>query len=180
MSYPMEDRLSWYVVHTHRKQEDRTNNNLQGLGVETLAPKLRANKYNEFTGQPSHVVKSLFPNYIFARFRFNDLYYRIRYARGVQSLICFNNRPTPVDDEIIALVRSRIGSDGFVKMNDDLNVGDEVVITDGRFQSLCGIFERELSDTDRVSILLNTVGFQGHVVVDRNLVSRVALEARAS
>jgi len=61
-------------------------------------------------------------------------------------------------------------------MNDDLNVGDEVVIKDGRFQSLCGIFERELSDTDRVSILLNAVGFQAHVVVDRNLISRVAPE----
>jgi transcriptional antiterminator RfaH len=180
MSHATEDMLSWYVVHTHRKQEDRTKNNLQAFGVETLMPKLRTNKYNEFTGQLSHGVKPLFPNYIFTRFKFNDLYHRIRFTRGVQNLICFNNKPAPVDNEVIDLIRARMGSDGFVKMNDDLNVGDEVVITDRRFQNLCGIFERESSDTDRVSILLNAVGFQAHVVVNRNLISRVAREERAS
>ena len=176
MSHATEDMLSWYVVHTHRKQEDRTKDNLQALGVETLAPKLRTKKYNEFTGKLNHAVKPLFPNYIFTRFKFNDLYHRVRFTRGIQNLICFNNKPTPVDDEVIDLILARIDSDGFVRMNDDLNVGDEVVIKDGRFQSLCGIFERELSDTDRVSILLNAVGFQAHVVVDRNLISRVAPE----
>ena len=180
MSAAIEDTLSWYVIHTHPKQEERTNSNLQAFGLETLSPKLLVNKYNQFTGQRTRVVKPLFPGYIFSRFGFEQWYHRIRFTRGVHSLICFNNSPTPLDDEIVNLVRSRIGSDGFVKTGEDFKLGDQVVINDGRFQNLCGIFERELPDADRVRILLSTIGFQAHVVVDRNLVSKASAEERSA
>jgi len=173
------ESLSWYVVHTHPKQEDRTNINLQAYGIETVCPKFRANRYNEFSGQPIRVVKPLFPSYIFARFRYNDSYHRVRFARGVYGLVSFNNTPAPVDEEIIELIRSRIGSDGFVKPHEALKAGDEVVIKDGRFQNLCGVFEREMEDAERVSVLLNTVNFQAHVVVDRSLVNKVSQERRS-
>jgi len=175
-----EDTLNWYAIHTHPYQEERTNGNLQSLGLETLSPKLYVNKYNEFTGQPSRIVKPLFPTYIFTRFRFNQWYHRIKFTRGVHSLVCFNGQPVPLDEEIVTLVRSRIGNDGFVKTMQDLKAGDEVVITEGRFQKLRGIFERELPDTKRVRILLKAIGFQGHVVVNRSLVSKVPREDRAS
>ena len=178
MSSETRDALNWYVVHTHPKQEDRTDSNLQSWGIETLNPKLRVNRYNEFSGQPIRIVKPLFPSYIFARFRFNDSYHRVRFTRGVQNLICFNNKPTPVDDEMIDVIRSRIGKDGFVKTSEDFKAGDAVVIKEGRFQNFCGVFEREMEDADRVSILLNTVSFQTHVVVERTLVNKVSQESR--
>lgn len=167
------DSLSWYVVHTHPKQEDRTSDNLMAWGIETLTPKLRVKKYNEFTGRPTQLLKPFFPGYIFTRFRFNELYHKIRFTRGVHSLVCFDNKPIRVDDEIIVLVRSRIGDDGFVKDFEQLQAGDEVVINDGRFQDFCGVFERELPDAERVQILLNTVSFQAHIIVDRTLVNKV-------
>jgi transcriptional antiterminator RfaH len=173
MPTAIADTLHWYVVHTHPKQEDRANSNLQSSKLETLAPKLRVNKYNEFTGHVTRLVKPLFPGYIFSRFRFNELYHKIRFTRGVHSLICFNNEPTPIDDEIIELIRLRIGNDGFVKTAGELEIGDEVRIEDPRFENLRGVFERELPDAERVSVLLNTIGFQAHVVVDRNLVSKI-------
>ncbi len=180
MSTSIEDTLSWYVVHTHPKQEERTSSNLQAWGLETLSPKLLVNKCNEFTGRLSRVSKPLFPGYIFSRFRFNNLYHKIRFTRGVHSLVCFNNQATPVDEEIIDLIRSRIGPDGFVKTQAELKPGDEVVINDGRFQQLHGVFEREMqdADADRVTILLSSVSFQAHVVVDRALVSKVSQPAR--
>ena len=182
MSIPIEDTLNWYVVHTHNKQEERAGGNLQAWGLETLNPKLLVSKCNQFTGQPSRVVKPLFPGYIFARLRLTDLYHRIRFTRGVHSLVCFNNRPTPVDEEIIDLIRSRIGTDGVAKTFAELKAGDEVVINDGRFQKLHGVFEREMqdADADRVTILLSSVSFQAHVVVDRAFVSRVSQQSRSS
>ena len=172
------DGLSWFVVHTHAKQEDRTSSNLNVGGIETLSPRLRKNKANEFTGKLTQTARPLFPGYIFARFRFDKQYHTVRYTRGVHSVVCFNNAATPVDDEIIDLMRSRIGPDGFVKAFEELTPGDEVIINDGRFQHLCGVFEREMEDTERVSILLNTVSFQAHVVVERALVKRVLPEKR--
>ena len=180
MAIGIEDTFNWYVVHTHPKQEERANSNLQSWALETLSPKLRVNKYNEFTGQLTRLVKPLFPGYIFARFKFNDMYHRIRFARGVHSLVCFCNKPVPVDDEIVNMIRSRMGNDGFVKTTDDLKAGDEVIINEGRFQNLCGVFERELPDTERVRILLSTIGFQAHVVVNKNLVSKFSTAQRPS
>lgn len=179
MSTAIADTLHWYVVHTHPKQEDRANSNLQGSRLETLAPKFRVNKYNEFTGHVTRLVKPLFPGYIFSRFRYNELYHKIRFTRGVHSLICFNNEPTPIEDEIIELIRLRVGNDGFVKTTEELKVGDTVRIKEGRFENLCGVFERELPDADRVSILLNTIRFQAHVVVDRNVVSKISSPERS-
>jgi len=178
MSEAIADTLSWYVLHTHPKQEDRTDANLRTLGIETVSPKLRVNKFNEFTGKLIHNVTALFPGYIFIRFKYNELYHRVRYTRGVHSLVSFNNKPVPVDDEIIELVRSQIGGDGFVKL-DELKAGDEVRINNGRFQDFYGVFERDLPDSDRVRILLNTVSFQAHIVVDRALVSKVSPQRRA-
>ena len=179
LSTAIEDTVSWYVVRTHPKQEERASSNLQAWGLETLTPRLLVNKCNQFTGQLSRVVKPLFPSYIFARFRFNDLYHKIRFSRGVHSVVCFNDRPTPVDDEIIDLIRSRIGTDGFVKTFPELKAGDQVVINDDRFQKLHGVFEREMQDSDanRVTILLSSVSFQAHIVVDRASVSKISQAA---
>ena len=174
MSCTTADTLNWYVVHTHPNQEERTNSNLRALGLETVTPKLRVNRYNQFTGHVSYIPKPLFPSYIFARFKYNELYHRSRFTRGVHSLVSFNNIPMPVDEEIVNMVRSRIGTDGFVKLGEDLKVGDRVVINDGRFQNLSGIFEREMADAERVQILLNAVNFQGHIVVNRALVSKAS------
>ena len=177
MSSLNSDSLSWYVVHTHPKQEDRTSDNLLAWGLETLSPKLLVKKYNQFTGRPTLLIKPFFPGYIFTRFNFDELYHKLRFTRGVHSVVCFNNKPVAVDDEIIELVRSRMGDDGFMK-DEQLQAGDEVVIKDGRFQDFCGVFERDMEDGDRVRILLNTVTFQAHVVVDRAAVNKVSLDKR--
>lgn len=171
--------LSWYVVHTHPKQEDRTNTNLRTWGIETLVPRLQVNKVNEFSGRISRVARPLFPGYIFSRFTYNDTFHRVRYTRGVHSLVSFNNTPAVVDDEIVELVRSQIGTDGFVKTLDQLEPGDEVIINSGRFQNFYGVFESGKTDSDRIRILLNTVTFQAHVVVDRASVKKVSPTERA-
>ena len=93
MSSEIGNSLCWYVVHTHLKQEERTSSNLGTLQLETLAPRLRVKKYNQFTGQLIRIAKPLFPSYIFARFKFNEVYHRIRFTRGVHSLVLFNNTP---------------------------------------------------------------------------------------
>lgn len=178
MSIENGDTLSWYVVHTYPQQEDRASINLGAWQVETLSPKLQVKKYNQFTGKVTLIAKALFPSYIFARFRLNQRYNRVRFTRGVHSLVCFNDTPASVDDETLELVRSRIGDDGFVNMFEELKAGDEVVINQGQFQNLSGVFEREMQGPDRVRILLNTVNFQAHVVVDKAGVNKVCQERR--
>lgn len=180
MSIADQDTLNWYVVHTHPQQEERASGNLETLGIETLSPRLRVNRYNEFTGKVIYVPKPLFPSYIFACFRINAQYHKVRFTRGVHSVVGFCGTPAPVEEEIVDLVRVRMGQDGFVKTLEEFKAGDEVVIREGRFKNFYGVFESHMKDSERVRVLLNTVSFQAHVVVDATLVRKVSTAGLAS
>jgi transcriptional antiterminator RfaH len=74
--------LCWYLVRTHPRQEDRAEINLKSFGIETLAPRFKERRHNFYTGDVTHHSKPLFPGYIFAKFRLNDLCHKVRYTRG--------------------------------------------------------------------------------------------------
>ena len=155
------DNREWYVVHTHLKQEERANDNLKSLGIETLHAKLRTHRYNEFTGVPTYITQPLFPRYIFAKFNAREQLRKIRFTRGVHNVVCFGENPASVDQEIIDIIRARIDENGFVKANDELKPGDKVVISAGPLRNLIEIFEREVEGTERSMILLTAIGYQG-------------------
>ena len=168
------DSRQWYVVQTHVKQEERANENLISWGIETLYAKLRTRRYNQFTGSPTYLTQPLFPRYLFAKFNAWEQLPKIRFTRGVYNVVCFGENPAPVDEEIIEIIRSRIDENGFVKTNDELKPGDKVVISAGPLRNLVGIFEREVKGSDRITILLTAIEFQGRLEVDRELVQRAA------
>lgn len=173
----MEGKLDWstshwYVIQTHSRQEDRAESNLRAWSVQTFAPKIKERRCNQFTGAVTYLAKPLFPRYVFAKFKLTDLYHKIRFTRGVHSLVSFGNLPTPLDEQIISIIKSRVMADGYVKLGQDLQPGDEVIIKEGPLTSFTGIFEEELRDTDRVRILLRTVSYQAHAVMERTMIER--------
>jgi transcription elongation factor/antiterminator RfaH len=166
----------WYLVYTNLKQEDRANKNLEAWGVETVHAKLKTRRYNEFTGAPTSITQPLFPRYIFAKFNAREQLSKVRFTRGIQNVVCFGENIATVDEDIIDIIRERIDENGFVKTNNDLKPGDKVVINAGPLRNLMGIFEREINGSDRITILLTAVGYQGHLMVERDLVKRVAAQ----
>ena len=156
----VEDR-KWYVVQTHLKQEERANKNLMAWGIETLHPKLRTRRYNQFTGATTYITQPLFPRYLFAKFNSREQLTKIRFTRGVHNVVCFGENPVPVDEDIIDIIRGRIDENGFVKTNDELKPGDKVVIRAGPLRNLAEIFEREVEGSERSMILLTAIGYQG-------------------
>lgn len=167
-----QEMLRWYVIETNPKQEDRAINNLVAWGVESFTPKLKHGRFNFYTGKPQYVIKPLFPRYIFARFSAQALLSKVRFTRGVQSVVSFGNEPTPVDNEIIDLVRSRIEEDGYVTIREKLNPGDPVSIDEGPLKNMKGLFERQMQDRDRVVVLLSTVSYQAHLELPKVLVKK--------
>src|SRR5262245_35599224 len=149
----------WYAIHTHPKQENRAESNLKAWNVETFFPRIRSCRFNEFTGEPSYFIKPLFLGYLFARFPLNNLLHKVRFTRGVHSVVCAGNAPAPVDDGVIEIIAAQIDNTGLVKIGVDLEPGAKVLIKSGPFKGLTGIFERGASDADRVKILLDSVCF---------------------
>ncbi len=173
------NELCWYLVQTYPRQEDRSEGNLKSLGIETLAPRFKERRCNFYTGAVAHYTKPLFPSYVFARFRVNDLYHKVRYTRGIRQLVSFGDYPTVIDEEIITMIQSKIKEDGFARTYEDLKPGDEVIIKDGPLRNFAGIFEREMKGADRIRILLQTVSYQAHVEIEKDMVKKTSESVRA-
>jgi transcriptional antiterminator RfaH len=152
--------------------ESRVESNLRALQLETFAPKIKVRHDNQFTGKPVYVTRPLFPRYTFARFKLSGLMHKVTFTRGVQKIVSFGGRPAVIDDQVIELIKAQVDEQGYVRMN-ALSPGDKVVIKGGPFKDLVGIFDSSLKDHERVSILLTTVSFQNHIIVRRDLVTRV-------
>jgi transcriptional antiterminator RfaH len=170
----LDDVLSWYVVYTKPKQERRVSLNLEAWRVETFNPELLERRCNQFTGQPSYVAKSIFPNYIFLRFNARTMLHNIFNTRGVKHVLCSNGTPLPIDEELIELIRSRIDESGFVRLGNDFKVGDKVTIVDGPLRNLQGIFSEEMKDSERVLILLDLVTYQARITATKDQLRKVS------
>lgn len=168
------DCRRWYAIYTHLKQEKRAERNLRSWNIETFYPKTKERRLNQFSGAATYLIKSLFPRYLFARFSVDHLLHHVRFTRGVQSVVNFGGIPIPVDDEIIQLFQLRTDDDGLIKLVDRFEPGDKVVMKGGILNNLVGVFEREMNDSDRVMILLETISYQGHVLVERESIRRLA------
>jgi transcription antitermination factor NusG len=89
-------------------------------------------------------------------------------------VVSFGGQPTSVEEEIIQIISARIDENGFVKVGEELKQGDKVVIKAGPLRDFDGVFERELNDSERISVLLTTISYQGRVVVSRDLLERAS------
>jgi transcriptional antiterminator RfaH len=170
-----ESKLPWFLIHTNPKQEERTVNNLRAWNVEPFSPQIREWRYKSFTGERYSIVKPLFARYVFARFDLERLFHKVRYTRGVQAVVTFGDGPVEIDEEIITLIKAQMSRDGIVKIGTDLKPGDAVRINGLALEAFSGILEREVKDSERVVVLLNTVSYQARLQLDRRLVQKLTV-----
>jgi transcriptional antiterminator RfaH len=168
----VEDGLQWYVIKTQPKQEVRAECNLRAWDINTFLPKTKEPYINPFTGLSSHVIRPLFPRYLFAQFEVRHSLRRVCFTRGVHSVVNFGNGPASVDDEI-QLIQSRVGEDGLVKLDNELNEGDRVMIDNGRLRDIEGVFQYDIKGTERVAILLTAINYQGRVIIEKDLLKKI-------
>lgn len=173
MNDSIDSGLPWYVIKTQPKQEVRAECNLRAWDINTFHPKISERCTNPFTGLLSHVIKPLFSRYIFAQFDVNSVYRRVCFTRGVHSVVSFGSGPLSVDAEIIKLIQSRLGEDGLVKLDNELNHGDQVMIDSGPLRHMVGVFQHDIKGTDRVAILLTAISYQGRIIVEKDQVKKI-------
>jgi transcriptional antiterminator RfaH len=172
-SESLSPSLHWYVIYTNPKQESRAEDNLRAWMIETFTPKIKGRRLNQYTGEASYFVKHLFPRYIFARFRAGDLLHKIRFTRGVHSVLSSGGTPTQVNEKIISIIQSRMDEDGIVQVGKNFKPGDEIIVKEGPLKDFIGIFESEMNDSHRVRVLLTTVNYAAHMVISRDMIEKV-------
>ena len=159
--------MQWFAIQAHPCAEAAAEFSLRSLSIETLLP-LARRPVRHATRAPRWAVRALFPGYLFARFCPGDSLRNVTYSRGVVRVVGAGDRPVAVEKEIISSIRARIGADGCVELIEHgPGANDRVRITSGPLTGWSGVFERELSDSQRVVILIETLQ-QGRVVIPRD------------
>ena len=160
--------MQWFAIQAHPCAEAAAEFNLRSLSIETLLPVVRR-PIRHATRVARLTVRALFPGYLFARFCAADSLRSVTYCRGVVRVLGAGDRPIPVEDAIIESIRARIGAEGCVELIEHgLGANDRVRITSGPLAGWSGVFESELSDSQRVVILIEALQ-QGRVVISRDL-----------
>ena len=93
-------------------------------------------------------------------------YRAVQFSIGVRKVVSFGNTLAWVDSSIIEEIRARI-IQGCVHVSNcsSFQPGQKVRIHDGPLKGLEAVFECEMSDRRRVTLLLETVAYQARVVI---------------
>ncbi len=163
---------NWYVIQTKPKKEEEATLYLSTKGVEIFSPIMET-----FTTRNARIakeLKSLFPGYIFGKFDLERNYPLVRWARGVKCLLSFGGYPTPISEAIVEIIKERTDARGVVRVKGDYQPNEVVRVKTGPLKDFLGIFERWVSDSERVRILLNLIGYQPSIELHYSMIEKVA------
>lgn len=163
--------MNWYAVRIKNREEEIAEGSLRRLGVEVFSPKLKQKKTIRRKRQT--VVAPLFPGYFFASFNVHTQFNAVNFAHGVRHVVVFGLVPAVVDKEMIESIRSRLEDGVLIIQPTTFHPGQTVSIEDGHLRGLQAVFEREMTGQERVVLLLDSLSYQAHVVIDREYIRSV-------
>jgi transcription antitermination factor NusG len=147
----------WFAVHCRPGMENLVDFRLRAMLIETLLPLTRESTAcpERSSGGPVH---PLFHGYLFANFCIANSLRTVALSRGVLRVVSKKGRPVPVQEAIIASLRERLDSEGFVQLCEGRAPRRKSMrIASGPLRNWPAVFERHLSDQRRVRILIQTL-----------------------
>jgi transcriptional antiterminator RfaH len=155
----------WFVAQTLQHREKLAQLHLRLQGFRNFFPRFR--KTVRHARKLHDVVAPVFRGYIFVIFDAErDRWRSINGTLGVARLLTADSRPIPVPAGVVEALMGAVDSSGLVLLGSDLKPGEAVKIVAGPFAGGLGVLER-LGATGRVRVLLNIMGGQAPLVIDR-------------
>jgi transcriptional antiterminator RfaH len=157
----------WFIINSKPKQEFSAQKSLQSLSINVYLPvylkKIKKNKLKVDRLTP------LFSGYLFAQFDIHDFYQKVKYSKGVKTILGYNEYLWTITDVKISDIKSR-ESNGVVilrKKEDLFRKGDKILIDEGDFEGWEGIFQEELPDRERAIIMLTNIKFSSKLILPK-------------
>ena len=167
-SEPFPNTTRWLCVHTRPRREIGAEQYCrESLGLDTYYPRLK--RLKTIRRVKRWVVGPLFPRYFFCRLNLAQSFRAVQYAPQVLGVVSFGGRPTVVDETVIDQLKQWAGEAvDVVTVRPGFRPGDLVEIADGPLRGLQAVVLQEMSDRDRVAVLLSTLGCQARLIVSRS------------
>ncbi|AUD78497.1 transcription/translation regulatory transformer protein RfaH [Kangiella profundi] len=149
----IDNNKGWYLVHSKPRQELRAEEHLKNQAINCVLPLIEIEKI--IRGKRQFISEPLFPGYLFVELQTNGQdWSKIRSTRGVRDFVRFGGVPGRVPESVLEHLKILEIRDPAIETNAP-KAGDKVVITDGPFKDLEGVFK--ISNGEERSIVLLTI-----------------------
>ncbi|WP_018625577.1 transcription/translation regulatory transformer protein RfaH [Kangiella aquimarina] len=149
----IDNNKGWYLVHSKPRQELRAEEHLKNQAINCVLPLIEIEKI--IRGKRQLISEPLFPGYLFVELQTNGQdWSKIRSTRGVRDFVRFGGVPGRVPESVLEHLKILEIRDAAIETNAP-KAGDKVVITDGPFKDLEGVFK--ISNGEERSIVLLTI-----------------------
>ncbi|MGQ9675824.1 MAG: transcription termination/antitermination protein NusG [Chloroflexota bacterium] len=142
----------WYALRTKPKKESSAAALLAKAGIEVYLPLAKARRRRD----KAPVLEPFFPGYLFGRL--DSCLGEVRlanYTPGVTYVVGYGGQPWPVPDVLVLAIQKRLSLDGRAAAQPQFRRGERLIIDDGPLQGIEAIFDRHLSGTGRVRVLVH-------------------------
>jgi transcription elongation factor/antiterminator RfaH len=162
---------AWYVLHTKSRFESVVDEMLRKKTIEVFLPRVTVQSRRK--DRKKMIRVPLFPGYLFVR---SDLSpgHHIEIVRtvGAVKLVGDKSGPLSVPDDTIASLRIMVLSDHPIATGTFFQKGERVIVVNGPFSGVTGIFER-YRNQDRVIVHIEALGQFAAVEVDAQDVEKL-------
>ena len=164
---------SWYVLHTRSRFESVVNEALIKKAREVFLPKVLVQSTRR--DRKAMIRVPLFPGYLFVKTDLNPHeHLDILKTAGVVRLIGSKGGPVSVPDATVESLKIMVMTDQAVIPGERYQTGDPVVVIQGPFTGVTGIFVRYKGGGDRVVVNIDALGQSAGVEVRESDVAPVS------
>lgn len=167
------DKLThaWYALHTKSRFENVVNEGLAKKTLDVFLPKITVKSRRRDRHKMIRVP--LFPGYVFVRTDLNPYeHIEILKTTGAVRLIGSTQGPVPITDATIESLKIMVSTDNEVITGTRFRKGDRVIVVNGPFAGVTGIFSSYRGD-GRVVVNIEALGQFAAVNVDATDVEKL-------
>ena len=155
----------WYTLHTKPNSEYQVVTALQERQIQQIyLPEIASPKAHK-----GRERKPFFPCYLFVKVDLVTVGLSfVQWTPGLRHIVTFDHQPVPLADGVIDLIRRNLGeieAAGCWPAH-TFKPGDTVRITTGPLQDMLAIFDRPITPSKRVQVLLTILGHASRVQVE--------------
>ncbi len=161
----------WYGIRTQTKREHIAAQHLRSLEeIDVFCPRLR---YRKATRRGKvWWVEPMFPGYLLARFRLEEMERTVTFTQGVRGLVRFGSEIPPIPAAFVdairrqTIARSEPSDPECITLTPEILAGDEIEVAHGPLRGMHGTVVQILPAAERVKILLEFLGRANVVEID--------------
>ena len=162
---------AWYVLHTKSRFENVVNEGLHKKSIAVFLPKITVPSQRK--DRKKMIRVPLFPGYVFVQSDLSaDHHLEIVKTVGAVKLVGNYQGPVSVPEETIASLKIMVTADQTIATGYQFDKGDRVMVIDGPFAGVVGIFDR-YGGQGRIVVNIEALGQFAAVEVDIEQVEKL-------